>query len=406
MLSRARSWEHNQYNHPAGKQLLYPIVPLPLYKVVPNVRTEEREYVDNEENAKDEDEEEVRDESAEAEEESKRELFRTSVKVKNYKPISNQIVPTVATKQNSLVKNNTSGKLIIENLGRSHKVLIYPLSDDPDILRKKPVTKIILKPESNAIAGTNGTAIASPISRAIVRRGDYVEIDYAPKSMAVVGNGGTAQSEPQLVITSIEVPADSFQYYGGASNRRYLLIHPSGRTSISNKNPVVDVKGDNEDDDQDVGMEESPGDDNQDSSSSSGPDDGVSVQLPPDNASVAEAKPVGLAIAGVGGVASSKPTGTAVVGPGGLALSRPVATAIAGVDGAEALVGIVGSKKEKIAAASALKPTSKPTPAVTASKISTKKHSDEQFQLYNLALQNAMNQSSKKQLIFYPINES
>lgn len=35
---------------------------------------------------------------------------------------------------------------------------------------------------------------------------------------------------------------------------------------------------------------------------------------------MAEAKPVGLAIAGVGGVASSKPTGTAVVGPGGLAV--------------------------------------------------------------------------------------
>jgi hypothetical protein len=48
-------------------------------------------------------------------------------------------------------------------------------------------------------------------------------------------------------------------------------------------------------------------------------------------ASVAEVRPVGLSIAGVGGVAASKPTGTAVVGPGGLAIARPVATAIAGV---------------------------------------------------------------------------
>ncbi|CRK95818.1 CLUMA_CG009270, isoform A, partial [Clunio marinus] len=48
-----------------------------------------------------------------------------------------------------------------------------------------------------------------------------------------------------------------------------------------------------------------------------------------DNSSVAEAKPVGLAIAGEGGVASSKPVGTAVVGPGGLAVARPMATAIA-----------------------------------------------------------------------------
>lgn len=48
-------------------------------------------------------------------------------------------------------------------------------------------------------------------------------------------------------------------------------------------------------------------------------------------ASVAEAKPVGLAIAGPGGVASSKPSATAVVGPGGLAIARPSAVAIAGV---------------------------------------------------------------------------
>jgi hypothetical protein len=48
-------------------------------------------------------------------------------------------------------------------------------------------------------------------------------------------------------------------------------------------------------------------------------------------ASIAEVRPVGLSIAGVGGAAASKPTGTAVIGPGGLAIARPVATAIAGV---------------------------------------------------------------------------
>ena len=53
--------------------------------------------------------------------------------------------------------------------------------------------------------------------------------------------------------------------------------------------------------------------------------------LPFPGASIAEVRPVGLSIAGIGGVAASKPTGTAVVGPGGLAIARPVATAIAGV---------------------------------------------------------------------------
>ncbi len=74
-----------------------------------------------------------------------------------------------------------------------------------------------------------------------------------------------------------------------------------------------------------------------------GGDDGsIAVGTPADNASVAEAKPVGLAIAGVGGVASSKPSGTAVVGPGGLAVSKPMATAIAGIPHAEQFVGLGG----------------------------------------------------------------
>ncbi|KAL3281229.1 hypothetical protein HHI36_004443 [Cryptolaemus montrouzieri] len=83
-----------------------------------------------------------------------------------------------------------------------------------------------------------------------------------------------------------------------------------------------------------------------------GGNDTVEVNLPPDDASVAEANPVGLAVAGEGGVAQSRPIATAVVGPGGLAVARPVATAIAGVAPDQALVpiyaeGYVGGTKPK-----------------------------------------------------------
>uniref|UniRef100_A0A9I3BE95 DUF4774 domain-containing protein n=1 Tax=Anopheles coluzzii TaxID=1518534 RepID=A0A9I3BE95_ANOCL len=67
--------------------------------------------------------------------------------------------------------------------------------------------------------------------------------------------------------------------------------------------------------------------------SSSG--DSVQVETQEKESSIAEAKPVGLAIAGEGGVASSKPVATAVVGDGGLAVARPVATAIAGIKPSE-----------------------------------------------------------------------
>nr|XP_019560454.2 RNA polymerase II degradation factor 1-like isoform X2 [Aedes albopictus] len=68
--------------------------------------------------------------------------------------------------------------------------------------------------------------------------------------------------------------------------------------------------------------------------------DSVQVNSPEQEASIAEAKPVGLAIAGEGGVASSKPIATAVVGDGGLAVARPVATAIAGIKPSE--IGSLG----------------------------------------------------------------
>ncbi|KAK9512555.1 hypothetical protein O3M35_000952 [Rhynocoris fuscipes] len=84
-----------------------------------------------------------------------------------------------------------------------------------------------------------------------------------------------------------------------------------------------------DDDEEDVGIADE------------GPSEGsdtVAVNQPPENASVAEAKPVGVSIAGAGGVASSQPIAQAIVGPGGLAITRPVATAISGVPGSENLV--------------------------------------------------------------------
>uniref|UniRef100_A0A0A1XMW2 ATP-dependent helicase/nuclease subunit A n=1 Tax=Zeugodacus cucurbitae TaxID=28588 RepID=A0A0A1XMW2_ZEUCU len=64
--------------------------------------------------------------------------------------------------------------------------------------------------------------------------------------------------------------------------------------------------------------------------------DSVAVTAPKKDASVAEAKPIGLSIAGEGGVASSKPNAIALSGRNGLAVSAPKATAIAGVSAEEA----------------------------------------------------------------------
>lgn len=66
------------------------------------------------------------------------------------------------------------------------------------------LTKIILKPLANAIAGKQGIAISAPISTAYVRRGDYVQIEYLPEAKADVGEGGIAISRPELVIHFVD----------------------------------------------------------------------------------------------------------------------------------------------------------------------------------------------------------
>ncbi|KAL4704989.1 hypothetical protein ACJJTC_005475 [Scirpophaga incertulas] len=68
-------------------------------------------------------------------------------------------------------------------------------------------------------------------------------------------------------------------------------------------------------------------------------DIGVGIDAPTDSdsivqlqgATIAEAKPVGLAIIGENGLAASRPQATAIASSG-VALARPIATAVAGVD--------------------------------------------------------------------------
>lgn len=81
----------------------------------------------------------------------------------------------------------------------------------------------------------------------------------------------------------------TLSYYGGAKGQ-YLVIHPSGLRTVSRTPPPARAKPKPPKEEEDVGMAEEGEGDNE----------SVAINPPPDNASVAEAKPVGLAIAGVG----------------------------------------------------------------------------------------------------------
>ena len=65
-------------------------------------------------------------------------------------------------------------------------------------------TSLILKPVAKAVAGAKGVAIAAPLSRAVVRKGQEVKIHFDPQAVAVVGPGGLADAHSDLLISYLE----------------------------------------------------------------------------------------------------------------------------------------------------------------------------------------------------------
>jgi hypothetical protein len=68
----------------------------------------------------------------------------------------------------------------------------------------KKSTTLVLKPVAKAVAGPKGIAIAAPLSRAVVRKGQDVNIHFDPEAVAVVGPGGIADAHSELFISFYE----------------------------------------------------------------------------------------------------------------------------------------------------------------------------------------------------------
>lgn len=63
---------------------------------------------------------------------------------------------------------------------------------------------LILEPSSKAVAGNGGTAISSPVSRAILRKNMGTRVLYRPESVAIAGVGGTAHAQSDLILDYVE----------------------------------------------------------------------------------------------------------------------------------------------------------------------------------------------------------
>lgn len=63
---------------------------------------------------------------------------------------------------------------------------------------------IDLQPSAEASAEENGTAIATPVAQAIIKKGQRVRLIFNPKAVAIAGPGGRAHAYSDLIIKYID----------------------------------------------------------------------------------------------------------------------------------------------------------------------------------------------------------
>lgn len=83
---------------------------------------------------------------------------------------------------------------IEDSLGAEDSSVVLASSDDQH-------TSLILKPVAKAVAGPRGVAVASPVAKAVLRRGQPVLVEFDPDAVAIAGPGGEAHAQPKLVIS-------------------------------------------------------------------------------------------------------------------------------------------------------------------------------------------------------------
>ncbi|XP_052120699.1 uncharacterized protein LOC113204505 isoform X3 [Frankliniella occidentalis] len=208
--------------------------------------------------------------------------------------------------------------------------------DDSRVIGEKPDLPLI--PVQSAVEGA--LSQAGPAQKEDAEKEEKTPVrstrtarTYLPAEARGAEDGIELNLSPGTVL----VP-----YYGGAKGQYLIIAKPVTAAELAVKNkkknnkkkPARPGHKEEEEEEENVGEET----DEKPPSPPADTGDTITISQPPPNASMAEAKPIGIAVAGEGGVASSRPTATALVGPGGLAVARPIATAIAGIQGAELLV--------------------------------------------------------------------
>ncbi|XP_023725647.1 uncharacterized protein LOC111874400 isoform X3 [Cryptotermes secundus] len=102
------------------------------------------------------------------------------------------------------VMNSQADKEHLSVLQRTMESVLESSRDEIKPSEQGKPTTLIVKPVAKAIAGANGIAIAAPLSRAVVRKGQEVKIHFDPEAVAVVGPGGFADAHSDLLVSYYE----------------------------------------------------------------------------------------------------------------------------------------------------------------------------------------------------------
>lgn len=86
-------------------------------------------------------------------------------------------------------------------------VMVEATNDlDANIMLANGEELIVLQPSARAVSGKDGTSIANPISRVVLRRNrpKPTTILYRPQAVAISGPGGTSHAQAELIIDYVD----------------------------------------------------------------------------------------------------------------------------------------------------------------------------------------------------------
>lgn len=63
---------------------------------------------------------------------------------------------------------------------------------------------LILEPDAKAVSGNDGTSISAPVSRAVLRKGTAVKVLYRPQSVSISGSNGISHAQADLILDFIQ----------------------------------------------------------------------------------------------------------------------------------------------------------------------------------------------------------